>query len=70
MKRLSNHGVALAVCAIVLAATHSAAGQSNTGASPSQLLLPTSPSSWLNSPPLTTQMLKGKAAVFYLYEEG
>ena len=34
-----------------------------------QFEMPTDPSVWLNSPPLTTEMLAGKAAVLYFYEE-
>ena len=31
--------------------------------------MPTDPSVWLNSSPLSTEMLAGKAAVLYFYEE-
>ena len=31
--------------------------------------LPTNPAVWINSQPLTTEMLAGKAAVFYFFEE-
>ena len=31
--------------------------------------MPTDPSVWLNSEPITTEMLAGKAAVFYFFEE-
>ncbi len=31
--------------------------------------LPTNPAAWINSQPLTTEMLAGKAAVFYFFEE-
>ena len=31
--------------------------------------LPTDPASWINAPPLSNEMLKGKAAVFIFYEE-
>ena len=31
--------------------------------------MPTDPSVWLNSSPITTEMLDGKAAVLYFYEE-
>ena len=34
-----------------------------------QFQMPSDPSVWLNSPPLTTEMLAGKAAVLYFYEE-
>ena len=34
-----------------------------------QFQMPTDPSVWLNSPPLTTEILAGKAAVLYFYEE-
>ena len=31
--------------------------------------LPENPSAWLNSPPITSQILEGKAALLYFYEE-
>ena len=31
--------------------------------------MPTDPSVWLNSDPITTEMLAGKAAVLYFFEE-
>ena len=34
-----------------------------------QFQMPADPSIWLNSPPLTTDILAGKAAVLYFYEE-
>ena len=34
-----------------------------------QFQMPTDSSVWLNSPPLTSEMLAGKAAVLYFYEE-
>ena len=37
---------------------------------PATLKLPAAPVSWINTPPLTIDMLKGKAALFYLFEEG
>ena len=33
-------------------------------------LFPTSPDAWLNSPPLTSEMLQNKAAILYFFEEG
>jgi len=33
------------------------------------LQMPADPSVWLNSPPITTEMLEGKAAVLYFFEE-
>ena len=32
-------------------------------------VLPAESASWLNSPPITAAMLKGKAAVLWFYEE-
>lgn len=32
-------------------------------------VLPTDAEHWLNSPPITAEMLKGKAAVLWFYEE-
>lgn len=34
------------------------------------LVLPTDAAAWINSQPLTTEMLAGKAVVFYFFEEG
>lgn len=34
------------------------------------LTLPSNPAAWLNSPPLTNEMLAGKAAFLWFYEEG
>lgn len=31
--------------------------------------LPTDAASWINAPPLSNEMLKGKGAVFIFYEE-
>jgi hypothetical protein len=31
--------------------------------------LPTNPANWLNSGPIPVEMLKGKAAIFYFFEE-
>ena len=33
-------------------------------------LFPNSPNAWLNSPPISSEMLKNKAAILYFYEEG
>ena len=35
-----------------------------------ELNLPTNPQAWINSAPITKNMLQGKAAILYLYEEG
>lgn len=47
----------------------SSANELNGAETPS-LKLPAAPMNWINSPPLTAEMLTGKAALFYLYEEG
>ena len=36
----------------------------------SDALFPTSPEAWLNSPPLSSENLKNKAAILYFFEEG
>ncbi len=59
----------LAILALLLGLSPSAEAQTDA-AQARPLQLPTNPANWINSPPLTTHMLKGKAAVFYLYEEG
>jgi thiol-disulfide isomerase/thioredoxin len=51
--------------AVALFAAPSAPAQSPEGA----FALPTAPNLWLNSPPLTAEMLAGKAAVLWFYEE-
>ena len=33
-------------------------------------LFPNNPDAWLNSPPISSEMLKNKAAILYFYEEG
>ena len=32
--------------------------------------LPAAPEAWLNSPPISNEILKGKAAILYFFEEG
>ena len=32
--------------------------------------LPADPDAWLNSPPISNEILKGKAAILYFFEEG
>jgi len=32
--------------------------------------LPADPEAWLNSPPISNEVLKGKAAILYFFEEG
>jgi len=32
--------------------------------------LPADPDVWLNSPPISSEILKGKAAILYFFEEG
>lgn len=31
---------------------------------------PADPEAWLNSPPISNEILKGKAAILYFFEEG
>jgi len=50
--------------AVSLTVTGSAMGQSNASE-----LLPQDQASWINSIPLSTADLKGKAAFLYFYEE-
>jgi len=35
-----------------------------------EALFPTSPDAWLNSSPISSAMLKNKAAILYFFEEG
>jgi len=51
-------------CAMVLAALFSGAAFAADGP-----VLPSDPTAWLNSPPLTNDMLAGKAALLYYFEE-
>lgn len=32
--------------------------------------LPAAPEAWLNSPPISNEILQGKAAILYFFEEG
>ncbi|MBL9081772.1 MAG: TlpA family protein disulfide reductase [Planctomycetales bacterium] len=63
------------VCAtFVAASTTPAAAQapsflSGVLGSTDAVQLPSSPAAWINSPPLTNEMLAGKAAYFYFFEE-
>lgn len=51
----------LALCAVAVLAAPALA---QTGPQ-----LPSDAASWINAPPLTNEMLKGKGAVFIFYEE-
>ena len=64
-----SRAINICVALVTLWAAHSAKAQFAAPVQASQLQLPANPAQWINSPPLSTQMLKGKAAVFYLYEE-
>lgn len=44
--------------------------QVSIAAEKTELKLPAEPVNWINSAPLNSEMLKGKAALFYLFEEG
>ena len=54
---------------LTLAATSIALGQRSSDAEAS-LELPAENDSWINTVPVSAEMLKGKAALFYLFEEG
>lgn len=45
-------------------------GAQETGSPAPTLAFPTQPTDWIGSPPLTLEMLKGKAALLWFYEEG
>jgi len=59
-----NFGRAILVAAMMLLVSPMAIGQQ------SKLQLPVDPGMWLNSPPISSDMLAGKGAVIYFYEEG
>lgn len=50
--------------AAMLCVAYCANGQDSSGP-----ILPTEASAWINSSPITAEMLKGKAALLYFYEE-
>ena len=54
------------VLLFLLAALPTAVGQDMA---PSESVLPADPASWINAPPISTEMLAGKAAVFWFFEE-
>ncbi|MBA4017986.1 MAG: hypothetical protein C0483_12500 [Pirellula sp.] len=75
MKSLSLFGFPLLYLIPLLVPSSSARAQSFLDAAKSQAVdaktqLPANPAAWLNSPPLTTEMLAGKSAFLYFYEEG
>jgi thiol-disulfide isomerase/thioredoxin len=63
MSRHTPIAVALLVAAFAGPAAPSASAQT------AEFALPTSPAAWANSPPLTAEMLAGKAAFLWFYEE-
>jgi hypothetical protein len=64
-----RHVLAAVGCALTLASGPGVAiAQFGVNATPA-VPLPTNPQQWVNSPPLTAPMLKGKAAVLWFYEE-
>lgn len=54
---------------VVLLAVLSSPSASAQRAPRTAEMLPTDAASWLNSAPITAEMLKGKAAVLWFYEE-
>ncbi len=54
----------VATLACTLTAFASAARGQESG-----LKFPSDPAAWLNAPPISAEMLKGKAALLYFYEE-
>ena len=50
----------------VIAPVRSVAQDRNT----ETVRLPTDPDAWLNSPPISNEILDGKAAILYFFEEG
>ncbi len=61
-QRARGKAVLATVFLVSLAGT--AIGQDSSGP-----ILPTDAGAWINSTPITAEMLKGKAALFYFYEE-
>ena len=75
MKFCPSFGFHLFLCIALLSSSASIRAQSFFDAAKAQsgeakTQLPTNPAAWLNSPPLTTEMLAGKAAFLYFFEEG
>ncbi len=66
---LGRNVLAAVGCALAVACGPTVAvAQFGADATPT-VPLPTNPQQWINSPPLTAPMLKGKAAVLWFYEE-
>lgn len=54
----------LFVITLIAMSSHSIAQESTSE------LFPTNPDAWLNSPPISSDTLKDKAAILYFFEEG
>jgi len=66
-KFLSALGACLATLAIAFAPISVSVAQQKDKDS---IELPADPEAWLNSPPISNEVLKGKAAILYFFEEG
>lgn len=55
---------------ILLAGSMTLSATAASAAEGDKLQLPTAPTAWVNSAPITTEMLAGKAAFLWYYEEG
>ncbi|MDP6721547.1 MAG: hypothetical protein QGF59_22955 [Pirellulaceae bacterium] len=54
---------------VVFASVFHCVAYTSTGQESSGHILPIEPAAWINSSPITAEMLKGKAALLYFYEE-
>ena len=64
MNRFHCSGPVVVVLLVLISQSASAQSAKRTAD-----VLPTDAALWLNSPPITAAMLKGKAAVLWFYEE-
>ncbi len=67
MRHLSSSVAMLSLCVMATSLASRTAVAQPTGDSSS--ILPSDPSLWVNSLPITDEMLKGKAAFLWFYEE-
>ncbi|HEX5103835.1 MAG TPA: TlpA disulfide reductase family protein [Pirellulaceae bacterium] len=65
MSKFCIHPLLVVSCLLVIQASGSSAADQDSG----EQLLPANPAMWLNSPPLTSDTLKGKGVVLWFYEE-
>jgi hypothetical protein len=65
-RMIRNHVLALAILTTLAPAI---SAQERTNPAAPEFRLPSNPAQWINSPPISMEQLRGKAAVLYFFEE-